>query len=324
MLRYTLRRLAWLPIILFGVSAIAFFVLRAIPGQDPAAAIAGQGATEVQLERIRSDLGLQRPVVVQYFDWLGNLVRGDFGHEFKTASSTGATSGLPIREQFMERFPESFQIIFLGLFFSVVFGISFGILSAMHRNSPIDYFVRFFAVLASSIPEFFLLTLMIILPLYFWNYSQPVGGYVPFYDNPMHYIRLMLPPALIIGVGGSAGLMRLTRTTMLEVLLSDYVRTARAKGLRQHTVVLSHALRNAGTPIVTAVGTAFIAVFGGSIIVESVLSIQGLGQWFFISTLARDLPVVQFLTVYTAFIVVLVNLTVDLSYGFIDPRVRYS
>jgi peptide/nickel transport system permease protein len=194
----------------------------------------------------------------------------------------------------------------------------------MYRNSPIDYFVRFFAVLGASVPEFFLLTLMITIPLYLWQYSMPVGGYVPIYEDPYNNLRLMLPAALIIGIGGSAGLMRLTRTTMLEVLRSDYIRTAHSKGLRTRTVIVAHGLRNAGTPIVTAVGTAFVAVFGGSVIVETVLSIQGLGQWFFMSALIRDLPVVQFLTLYTAFVVVLVNLAVDLSYGYIDPRVRYS
>jgi peptide/nickel transport system permease protein len=152
---------------------------------------------------------------------------------------------------------------------------------------------------------------------------MPVGGYVPIYEDPWHWFRLMVPAGLIIGIGGSAGLMRLTRTTMLEVLRSDYVRTARAKGLRGHTVIISHAMRNAGTPIITALGTAFVAVFGGSIIVENVLSIQGLGEYFFLSSLVRDLAVVQFLTVYTAAVVVLINLVVDLSYGFIDPRVRY-
>lgn len=323
MLRYTMRRLLWLPIILFGVSAIAFFLLRALPGQDPAASIAGQNATPEQVDAIRHNLDLDDPVVVQYFRWLGDLLRGDFGNEFSSASSSGSTSGVPIREQFLERFPETFQIVALGLFFSAVFGITFGVISAMYRNSWIDYFVRGFAVLGSSIPEFFLLTLLIILPLYLWQYSMPVGGYKPFYDDPVHYVRLMVPAALIIGIGGSAGLMRLTRTTMLEVLRSDYVRTARAKGLRGHTVIISHGMRNAGTPIITALGTAFVAIFGGSIIVEQVLSIQGLGAWFFTSALIRDLAVVQFLTVYTAAVVVIVNLVVDLSYGYIDPRVRY-
>ncbi len=316
MFRYTLRRLAWLPIILFGASLLVFILLRTLPGQDPAKAIGGQGATEEDYQEIRQELGLDKPLWQQYTTWLGDVATGDFGKEYRSEK--------PVRDEFWRRFPATVQIIGLGLFFAVFFGISFGIISAMYRNSVVDYVVRVFAVLGSAIPEFFLLSLLIIVPSYLWNYSQPVGGYQPFFDDPLRYVRHMLPPALIIGIGGSAGLMRLTRTTMLEVLQSDYVRTAKAKGLRQHTVILTHALKNAGTPIATAVGSAFIAVFGGSIIVEQVMSIQGLGQWFFQAALIRDFPVVQFLALYTATIVILMNLFVDLSYGWIDPRVRYS
>lgn len=316
MLRYTLRRLAWLPLILFAVSLIAFVMLRALPGQDPAAAIAGQGATKEQTERIRQDLNLDRPIAVQYVEWLKGAVQLDFGREFRSEK--------PIIDEFLRRFPASFQIVAMGLFFAALFGISFGILSAMFRNTPLDYGVRSFAVLGSSIPDFFLLSLMIIIPSYLWRYSMPVGGYKPLWEDPEHFLRLMVPAAVIIGVGGSAGLMRLTRTTMLEVLRSDYVRTAHAKGLRQRTVVLTHALRNAGTPIATALGTAFLSVFAGSVIVENILSIQGVGGWFFTAAFIRDLPVAQFLAVYTAFVVVLVNLAVDLSYAYIDPRIRYT
>jgi peptide/nickel transport system permease protein len=316
MFRYALRRLAWLPIILFGVSAIVFVMLRMLPGQNPAEVIAGQGATREQIERLEEQLGLNQPIWDQYRNWVTDLLRGDFGDEFYSKK--------PIKDEFIRRFPASFQIVTMSLIIGTVVGIGFGIISAMFRNRAPDYFVRFGAVAASSIPEFFLLTLLIVVPAYLWEYSQPVGGYVPIYEDPWTNLRLMVPPAIILGVAGSAGLMRLTRTTMLEVLQSDYVRTARAKGLRQHTVILSHALRNAGTPIITAVGTAFIAVFGGSIIVEQVLSIDGLGLWFFRSSIQRDLSVVQFLVVYTAFVVVVVNLMVDLSYGYIDPRVRYS
>jgi peptide/nickel transport system permease protein len=316
MLRYTLRRLAWLPIILFGVSTIAFFLLRGLPGQDPAAVIGGQGLTEEQRIEIREELGLERPVFVQYFEWLGNLLRGDFGRDYY--------SDQPVRDQFIRRFTPTFQLLIMSLLIATVVGVGFGIISAIWRNSPIDYFVRVFAVLASSIPEFFLLTLLIVVPATLWSYSQPVGGYVSILDDPVRNLRLIGPAAIIIGIGGSAGLMRLTRTTMLEVLRSDYVRTARAKGLRGTGVVLQHALRNALTPIVTTVGTAFVAIFSGSIIAERILSIRGLGEWFFQSAGFRDLVVMQFLTVYTAAVVVLVNLIVDLSYGFIDPRVRYS
>lgn len=316
MLRYALRRLVWLPIILFGVSAFVFVLLRVLPGQSPAEIIAGQGATPEQIEALEEQLGLNEPIWVQYRTWVSDLLRGDFGEEFYSQKS--------IKDEFIRRFPPSFQIVLMSLVIGTVLGIGFGVISAIFRNRSPDYFVRFGAVAFSSIPEFFMLTLLIIVPAYLWQYSQPVGGYVPIYEDPATNLRLMLPPAIILGIAGSAGLMRLTRTTMLEVLQSDYVRTAKAKGLRQQTVLFSHALRNAGTPIITAVGTAFIAVFGGSIIVEQVLSIQGLGQWFFFASLQRDLTVVQFLVVYSATIVVLMNLIVDLSYGYIDPRVRYS
>ena len=193
----------------------------------------------------------------------------------------------------------------------------------MYRNSAVDYFVRIFAVFGTSIPEFFLLSLLIIIPSYLWNYSPPVGGYVPIYEDPWTNLRLFLPAALVVGIGGSAGLMRLVRTTMLEVLRSDYVRTAKAKGLQQRTVILTHALRNASTPILTAVGSAFILVFGGSVVAERILSIDGNGLFLFTSTFSRDLPVIQFLAIYTAAIVVLVNLIVDLSYAWAVRRVKY-
>jgi len=321
MLRYTMRRLVWLPIILFGVSAIAFFLLRGLPGQDPAAAIAGQGATEEQIARINADFGLDRPVFVQYGEWLNELIRGDFGREYK---SGGHDTGKPIRDEFVRRFPPTFELLVMSLAITAVVGVGFGVISALWRNSPIDYFVRVFAVLAASIPEFFLLTLLIIVPSILWAYSQPIGGYVAIYDDPITNLRLIGPAALIIGIGASAGLMRLTRTTMLEVMRSDYIRTARAKGLRGRSVVLAHGLRNALTPIVTAVGTAFVAIFSGSVVAERILSIEGLGGWFFQAAFIRDLAVVQFLIVYTAAVVVLINLAVDLSYGYIDPRVRYS
>lgn len=335
MLRYTLRRLAWLPIILLAAATITFIMLRALPGQDPARAIAGSGATEEQYDRINAELGLDEPLWRQYTDWIGGAVTGDFGREYRSRQPIFcgppdpplvSIGGWPWSGDclFWQKIAPSVEIISLGLFFSAVFGVSFGILSALYRNSKLDYSVRGFAVLGASVPEFFLLSLLIIIPAVLWNYSQPVGGYVPIWEDPSHNLRLFLPAGLIIGVGGSAGLMRLTRTTMLEVLRSDYIRTAHSKGLATRTVILQHALRNAGTPIVTAIGTAFIAVFGGSVIVEQILSIRGVGVWFFEAAFTRDLPVVQFLVVYTAFLVVLINLIVDLSYAWIDPRVRYS
>jgi len=345
MWRYTLRRLSFLPIILFSVSILTFVLLRVLPTEDIADVIGGENATSEQKEQIRDRYHLHDPIFPvtipgecerivswipkctteppfiefhsnsQYGNWLVNALHGDFGKTYRSDKS--------VREEFARRFWPSFEIVFLGLTISVFFGVTFGILSAMYRNSMLDYGVRIFAVLGTSIPEFFLLTLLIIIPSYLWNYSPPVGGYVSIFEDPWTNLRLFLPAALMIGIGGSSGLMRLTRTTMLEVLRSDYVRTARSKGLRERSTILTHALRNAGTPILTAVGTAFIAVFSGSVIAESILSIDGNGLFFFTSTVIRDLPVIQFLAVYTAAIVVLMNLAVDLSYPVVDPRVKY-
>lgn len=346
MLRYTLRRLSFLPIILFAVSILVFVALRVLPAGNIADVIGGANATPQQKAAIRARYGLNQPIFPvtipgqceklfwyvpkctvdlpviqfhrhsQYGSWLANALHGNFGTEF--------TNNASVRADFLRRFPASFELVSLALAFSVVFGISAGILSAMYRNTWLDYAVRTFAVAGTSIPEFFLLTLLIVIPSYLWNYAEPSGGYVPIYRDPMTNLRLLLPPAIIMGVAGSSGLMRLVRTTMLEVLRADYVRTAQAKGLRGRTVILTHALRNASTPILTAVGTAFIAVFGGSVVAEQILSIQGIGQFFFTSAFSRDLPVIQFLAVYTAAVVVLVNLVVDLSYAWFDPRVKYS
>lgn len=331
MWRYTLRRLSFLPIILLAVSIGTFVLLRVLPTGDIADVIGGQNATAAQKERIRERYHLTDPVFPitfstsapgvelhadsQYSRWLLDALRGDFGKTYLSEKS--------VRAEFIRRFPASFEIVFLSLVFSVFFGLLFGTLSAMYRNSILDYCVRTFAVAGTSIPEFFLLTLLIIIPSRLWNYAQPSGGYVSIFEDPVTNIRLFLPSSLILGIAGASPLMRLVRTTMLEVLRSDYVRTARAKGLRQRTVILTHAMRNAGTPIVTAVGTAFIAVFGGSVVVEKILSIDGNGLFFFTSTLSRDLPVIQFLAVYTAAVVVVVNLAVDLTYPLVDPRVKY-
>lgn len=331
MWRYTLRRLSFLPVILITVSILVFVLLRVLPTSDIADVIGGQNATPEQKQQIRERYHLNDPIFPvslsgeapflhvtgnsQYSRWLLDALRGDFGKTYLSEKS--------VRSEFFRRFPASFEIVALSLSFSVIFGISFGILSAMYRNSAVDYGVRLFSVLGTSIPEFFLLVLLIIIPSYLWNYSMPVGGYVPIYEDPVTNLRLFLPASLVLGIGGSSGLMRLVRTTMLEVLRSDYVRTAKAKGLQQRTVILTHALRNASTPILTAVGSAFILVFGGSVIAERILSIDGNGLFLFTSTLSRDLPVIQFLAIYTAAIVVLVNLAVDLSYAWADPRVKY-
>lgn len=314
MWRYTLRRLLFLPLIMLGVSIITFVLLRVMPG-DPAVIMAGQGADEEAIQEIRADLGLEEPLYQQYFDWMGGVLQGDFGNTYY--------SDKPIIDEVTRRFPASAEIALLSLTIGVVVGVTFGVVSAVMRNSGIDYSVRLFAVAGQSVPDFFLLILLIVIPSVLWTYAPPVGGHVSIFDDPWKNLRLYLPPAIVLGVGGAATIMRLQRTMMLEVLRSDYVRTAQAKGLRGRSVVMNHAFRNTLAPLVTTVGTAFTLVFGGLVIAERVMGIDGLGMFFLQAVLSRDFPVVQFLVLYTAVIVIIVNLVVDLSYAFIDPRVRY-
>jgi peptide/nickel transport system permease protein len=271
--------------------------------------------TEECRDQIHEQLGLNDPIPVQFMDWASGILQGDFGETYFGERD--------IREEVIRRFPASAELIILSLVISVFLGVSFGIISAVRRNSTVDYGVRLFAVFGQSIPEFFLLILLIVIPSILWNYAAPSGGYVSFLDDPWRNVQVYVPPAIILGIGGAAGIMRLQRTTMLEVLRSDYVRTARAKGLASNTVIVTHAFRNTLAPLVTVIGAAFTAIFGGSVIAERVMSIDGMGVFFLQAVTQRDYPVVQFLVLYTATVVVIVNLIVDLSYAWIDPRVQY-
>ena len=313
-----------------GVSIITFILLRVLPG-DPAVLMAGQGASPEQIAAIRTDLGLDAaifPVTVnstvpfvelhgenQFFNWVGDLSRGDLGKRFYDKSD--------VLSQVKRRFPASAQLVLMSLTVSVIVGVSFGVISAVMRNSPLDYFVRIFAVFGQSIPDFFLLILLIVIPSILWNYAQPPGGYVSPMTDLWRNLELFGPPSLILGFAGAAGIMRLQRTTMLEVLRSDFVRTARAKGMAGPSVIMNHAFRNTLAPLITVIGTSFTLIFGGSVIAERILGIEGLGVFFLESAIQRDFPVVQFLVIYTATVVVIANLIVDLSYAYIDPRVRY-
>lgn len=316
MRQYALRRMAFLPIIVIVVSFITFFTLRSPFSQDPVDLLSGQNTTVEQQEAMRRELGLDQPIPKQFVVWIGDLARGDLGHTFR--------SNQPVWPQIQRRLPVTFEILLLSVTFSTVFGVALGVITAVKQNTGVDYLFRFLAVFGQSVPEFFLLVLLIVLPSIWWNYSPPVGGHVPFFRDPVENLRLYLPPTILLGIGGAAGMMRLTRSTLLEVFRQDYVRTARAKGLSGSTVVLRHGLRNSMIPIITLLGGHITTLFFGSLILEQIFSINGLGQFFLISAITYDYPVVQFLVLYTALIVVTMNLLIDLSYAFIDPRVKYA
>ena len=328
--RFVLRRLAFIPIIALAIGTLTFVLLRVVPG-DVGLIQCGQSCTQERLDEIRETLGLNHPIFPvtgesdppfvafhsesQYEDWLKDVATGNLGRSLY--------GGKDVLGEVQRRLPVSFEIMFLTLLFSSTIGISFGILSAVMRNTPLDYAVRTVAVFGQSIPDFFLLTLLIVIPSILWRYASPAGGYVSFVDDPWTNIRMFVPPTLVLSVGHAVALMRLVRSTMLEVLRSDYVRTARAKGLHPRTVVLRHAFRNTLAPVITVLSFTLATAFSGSLILERVMGIDGLGNFFFQSVFLRDLPVVQFTVLYTALIVVMLNLLQDVSYAYLDPRVRY-
>jgi peptide/nickel transport system permease protein len=267
-------------------------------------------------ERLRRELGLDKPVAVQFGLWLGDVLRGDFGETFRGRQ--------PVLDEVLRRFPATLEIMVLSLGFTVLFGVTFGVISAVRQDSVADYGLRVFAVFGQSVPDFFLLILLIVLPSMWWNYSHPIGGHVSIFEDPVRNLRLYVPPTLLLAVGGSALMMRVTRSAMLEVLRQDYIRTARAKGLGSYAVVVRHGLRNALIPIITLAGNYLVALFFGAVILEQVFSINGLGQFFLVSAAQRDFPVMQFLVLYSALVVMGLNLVVDLSYALIDPRIKYT
>jgi peptide/nickel transport system permease protein len=316
MRQYALRRLTYLPIIAIAVAMITFFTLRLPWALDPVAQHSSLDTTKDQQQIIREDFGLDKPVWEQFVIWVGDMARGDLGRTF--------TGRQPVGHEVVSRLPVTLEILVLSVTFSAVFGITFGVISAVKQNSFIDYALRVFAVFGHSIPEFFLLILLIVLPSIWWKYSAPVGGDTGLLSDPWRNFRLFVPPTLLLAVGGSAGMLRLTRSTLLEVFRQDYMRTARAKGLRERGVVIRHGMRNALIPIVTLIGAQITALFFGSLILEQIFSIQGVGQFLFRSLLTADFPVIQFLVFYTALIVIIMNLMIDLSYALLDPRVKYS
>jgi peptide/nickel transport system permease protein len=246
---------------------------------------------------------------------MGNVLQGDLGRSYVLGNKVGA--------EIMDRAPITLEILALTLFFTAVLGITLGVVSALFRDSPLDYLVRVTSVFGLSVPGWWVGIMILLLPAIWWNYSPPLG-YVPLQDNLWENLRQFLPPALTLAAASSAVLMRLTRTVLLDVLRQDYIRTARAKGLRQNVIIVRHAMKNAMIPVITVLGGQMVVLFGGAVIIEQVFSLEGLGRYMFTSIAQRDFPVVQVLALYTAVVVVVLNLLVDISYAWFDPRVRYQ
>lgn len=314
MARYALRRIIFFVPVLLITSFITFFAINLIP-VEPWIIYIGQDALPEQIAGFNHTHGLDKPILERYIDWLIGMVQGDPGSSF--------LGGRSIQQEMKDRFPVTAMIMFFTVVFTVTFGLVFGTLAAVFQDSPIDYFVRFIAIFAGSIPDFYALTLLLIVPVILWGYSPPFG-YLPPWEDPWRNVRQVVPPTFVLSIGGSVLLMRLARSSMLEVLRQDYIRTARSKGLAERVVVLRHAMRNALIPVLTIAGGLVGALLGGAIILERITALPGLGQYTLTAVQQQDHAVVMALTMYAVFLIVSTNLVVDLLYAFVDPRIRYN
>lgn len=311
---YIARRVLMVIPVLLGVSLLVFSLVRIIPG-DAVTVQLQEAANPVSAAEARAQLGLDKPFAQQYVTWLGRAVRGDFGQSFWTY-------GVSASSQIRERAPMTIELALVTIVVVVVVALPGGIASALHQDRWPDQVIRFFSVLGLSVPNFWLATLLIVLPATYFGYFPPVA-YANFIDDPWTNVRQVAVPAIALGLHSSAVAMRMTRSTMLEVIRQDYVRTAHAKGLSPRVVIWKHALKNALIPVVTIVGNQFALLLGGTLIVEQIFSLPGLGRLTFDAIRHRDYPQIQANVLVLATIVVMINLIVDLTYAYLDPRIRY-
>ena len=311
---YVIRRVLQLIPVLFGISVLIFAVMKMIPG-DVISGILGVDATPELRAQLEEIYGLNRPYVVQYLDWIGGVLHGDFGESIRTAE--------PILPQILTRFQVTAELTILAAIISWFIAIPLGILAAVKRNSLADRFVRVFALLGVSVPNFALSILLILFLSLAFGYFSPLG-YVSFFEDPLRNLQIMILPASILGVSIAGSVMRMTRSSVLEVLRQDFVKTVRAKGASERVAIFKHVLRNALIPILTLVGMQIGTLLGGAVIVEQIFSLAGLGQMTLTGINQRDYPVVQGCVLFIAFVYVLVNLITDLLYTWVDPRISYD
>jgi peptide/nickel transport system permease protein len=314
MRQYALRRLLLAVPTLFLVSVLVFALMRLMPGDVATRMVEGH-AYAPTLAALRHDLGLDRPVHVQYLEWIGNIVlRGDFGISYWTRQ--------PILDEFVRRFPVTLELALLTIVVSVVLGVVVGIVSAIRQDTAADYLGRVLAILALSVPYFGLAVLVVVLPSIWFKWT-PVWTYVPLSQDPGANLKIMLVPALVFGVTRAGPIMRIMRSALLDVLRQEYIRTAWSKGLAERTIVLRHALKNALIPVISLIGLQMPLYIGGSVIIEAIFRLPGVGLFFFEALGKLDYPVVQSVNLIIAAMVVGLNLAIDLSYAFLDPRIRY-
>lgn len=306
MMMFILRRIFQTIPVMIGVTFVVFFIMQLVPG-DPAVLLAGEGASKETIEGIREQLGLNQPLYIQYTDYLMNIFRGDLGVSLKNSQ--------PVLDEILVRLPITIELAFFSILITIVLGMAAGIISAIKPYSLTDVTVMLIALLGISLPSFwFGLMLMYLFSVKLQ--ILPVAGW----DSILHIIL----PAVTLGAGGAAIVARMTRSSMLEVIRQDYIRTARSKGLRETVIIYKHALRNALIPVITVVGLQFGALLGGTVLVESIFAINGLGRMIVDAIRMRDLPIVQGGVLCASLIFVIVNLFVDIFYRFFNKRIELN
>jgi peptide/nickel transport system permease protein len=311
---YLLKRLLVAIPSLLIASLIVFTLPRLLPG-DAVQLMLEEKAYGKDLDDLRHKLGLDRPIYIQYFQWLGDVVRGNLGESLWTKRA--------VSEELARRLPVTMFLGSMAIVFAVLIAIPIGVLAAVRADTLRDYVARSAAILGLSVPSFWLATLAIILPAMWWGWT-PNLQFTDFGQDPARHIVQFMLPAAILGVASAAAVMRLTRAMLLEVLRQDYVRTAWAKGLRESVVVLKHSLKNAVIPVVTILGIQLAQIFSGTVVIESIFGLPGMGRFLFDAILQRDYPVIQGINLLVVSIVVVMNLIVDMLYAVLDPRIRYS
>ena len=313
---YLGRRLLALIPTLFFASLIVFISMRLIPGDVIDLMLAQNDiVTGQDRAKIEAALGLDQPVYIQYFRWIGDALTGDLG--------SSLWQNVPVTDQLLVSLPITFELGLLALIVALSVSIPIGVYSAMRQDTAGDYVARSFSLLMLAIPSFWLGTLVMVFPSVWWRWA-PELEYIPFFDDPITNLKHMIIPAILLGLSMSAVTMRMTRTMMLEVMRQDYIRTARAKGVGEKLLVMRHALRNGLIPVITLIGLQAPLLIGGAVILEQIFVVPGMGLLLLEAVFQRDYPVVSGVFLVVGVGVLVINLLVDLSYGWLDPKVRHE
>jgi peptide/nickel transport system permease protein len=314
--QYIIRRLLLAIPVLVAVSILVFGGTRVVPG-DICLIVVGsvESVTEEQCDRIDHDLGLDKPVVQQYFTWVGNVLTGDLGRSM--------VQRRPVLEVMSDRIPTTVELALLASILAIVVALPIGVFSALKQDKLPDILARFVTIGWLSMPSFWVGTMLVTLPAIWWGYATPVP-YVQFWVDPLKNLEQMYLPTIALALALSATIARLTRSSMLEVLRQDYVRTARAKGLHERVVLSKHALKNAMLPVITLIGIQLGFLLSGTVVLEFLFALPGLGTLLIESVITKDFAAVQGLVLFFSVIIIVINIAVDLSYALFDPRVRFS